>query len=328
MLNSTAQTTVCDIGGLPTRVLPVSAAIATRNRPAPLARMLTSLATQSTQPTEIIIVDASDNEQTAMVCANPPDQLASTINYERAAERGAATQRNQAVEKSSQSIVWFMDDDIVFEPECIARLYAALVSDKHIGGASATIINQGYQQPGRVSCTLYRLLSGEGTTNWAGRVVGPAVNFLPEDNGALPEVVPVEWLNTTCTMYRREALPSPPFPDHFQGYSLMEDVALSLMIGRNWKLANARTARIQHLSESGDHKSDPAAVAEMQLLNRHFVMKNILGRRRLRDYTGLLAFEAVSILSQLRSSKSRRQLLPALRGRLRATRKLLFGIQY
>ena len=43
-----------------------------------------------------------------------------------------------------------------------------------------------------------------------------------------PEVASVEWLNTTCTIYRGEALPSPPFCNQFTGYSLMEDLALSL----------------------------------------------------------------------------------------------------
>ncbi len=57
-------------------------------------------------------------------------------------------------------------------------------------------------------------------------------------------MVPVEWLNTTCTLYRREALPDPPFLSHFTGYSLMEDLALSLTVGKRWKLANARGLRI------------------------------------------------------------------------------------
>jgi len=59
-------------------------------------------------------------------------------------------------------------------------------------------------------------------------------------------------------MYRREAIPSPPFPEHFSGYSMMEDLTLSLVVGRKWKLANARTARIYHDSQPGTHKSNSA----------------------------------------------------------------------
>lgn len=306
-------------------IVPASGIVATRNRPESLARMFESLAKQSSQPAELIVVDASDEEKSADVCRNPPADLATSINYQRAAERGAAPQRNQAIAHATQSVVWFMDDDILFEPDCVARLYSALFSDPKIGGANATIVNQCYHHPGRTSRLLYRIFSHDGATNWAGRLIGPVVNFLPQDDASLPEVVPVDWLNTTCTMYRRDALPDNVFPAHFQGYSLMEDVALSLTVGRNWRLVNARTARIEHRSQPGDHKADPAIIAEMQLVNRHFVMTNVLGHRRIRDYAGLLAFEALSMLGQLRSPTARTSLLPSLRGRLRGLRKICVG---
>jgi hypothetical protein len=154
--------------------------------------------------------------------------------------------------------------------------------------------------------------------SYAGRVLGPAVNLLPEDREDLPEVVPVEWLNLGCTFYRRQALPDPPFPDHFKGYSLMEDVALSLTVSQRWKLANARTARIYHDSQPGAHKSDPALLAEMQLINRHFVMTKILGRDRVSDYLKLALFEFFSLVSSLQSRRGRATLAPALRGRVGA----------
>ena len=132
-------------------------------------------------------------------------------------------------------------------------------------------------------------------------------------------MVPVEWLNTTCTLYRREALPDPPFPDHFKGYSLMEDVTLSLMVGRHWKLANARTARIYHDSQPGSHKVDPKLVAEMQLINRHYVMTKVLGRNRISDYLKLFLFELFSLTSTLRGHSGRVVFGPTLRGKARAS---------
>jgi hypothetical protein len=105
-------------------------------------------------------------------------------------------------------------------------------------------------------------------------------------------------------MYRRRALPDPVFPAYFEGYSLMEDVALSAGVGRNWKLANARTARIYHDSQPADYKSDPAALARMSLVNRHYVMSRVLERRRLRDYAKLALWE----LFQLSSSAVRNRL--------------------
>ena len=55
--------------------------------------------------------------------------------------------------------------------------------------------------------------------------------------------------------------PEPPFTDNFVGYSLMEDLSLSLIVARHWSLANVRTARIYHDSQSGEHKTDTAALS-------------------------------------------------------------------
>jgi hypothetical protein len=207
---------------------------------------------------------------------------------------------------------------------CFARLWSALDSDRGLGGVNAMIINQRYQAPGRISRLMFRLMAGVAQISYAGRVIGPAVNLLPEDRDDLPDVVPVEWLNTTCTLYRRDALADPPFPAQFRGYSLMEDLALSLTVGKRWRLANARTARIFHDSQPGTHKSDSVALAEMQLVNRHYVMTRILGRDRIVDYMKLVLFELFSVASSLQSRTGRLTLVPALRGKVGALRRMVF----
>src|SRR5207249_6255419 len=60
----------------------------------------------------------------------------------------------------SQPVIAFFDDDILFEPGCIARLWHALQSDPRIGGVNAMITNQRYQTPGLVSRTLLRIMAG------------------------------------------------------------------------------------------------------------------------------------------------------------------------
>ena len=257
-----------------------------------------SLRTQRLRFAELIVIDASDDDQTQEAIeayARQEDLSTWQIVWERAKKRGAAVQRNQGLARATQPAIWFFDDDILFEPECVARLWSALQSDARLGGVSAMITNQRYRSPGRVSQSIFRLMAGRREVSYAGRVVGPAVNLLPEDRDDLPEVVPVQWLNTTCTMYRREALPAPAFPAQFFGYSLMEDLALSLTVGRHWRLANARTARIYHDSQSGEHKSDVAALSRMELVNRHHVMTEVMERRRSRDYARLTLWELVQL---------------------------------
>ena len=77
------------------------------------------------------------------------------------------------------------------------------------------IINQKYIPPGKLTKAMANFVGGKALKSLAGKCIGPAWNFLPEDNNDLPACVQVEWLNTTCTIYRKDALPSPVFPDNF-----------------------------------------------------------------------------------------------------------------
>ena len=227
-----------------TELISVSAVVPTRNRSLVLQKALESLARQSVQPIEIIVIDASNESATKLLSERSIPGLQSQIKWTSAEMCGAAAQRNQGVAETTQPFVWFFDDDIVFEPRCVERLWQALQSNPQLGGVSAMITNQSYGTPGAVSRFMFRWMNGKSELSYAGRVIGPAINLLPEDRDDLPEIVPVDWLNLGCTVYRREALPDPPFHAEFTGYSPMEDVALSLEVGKKWKLANARTARI------------------------------------------------------------------------------------
>ncbi|MEH1789730.1 MAG: glycosyltransferase family 2 protein [Nostoc sp.] len=307
-------------------ILPISAVIPTRNRSQPLARTLQSLSQQSLQPVEIVVVDGSSDDSTQNLCQSEIPGLRTKIKYYRASEIGAATQRNQAMIYASQNVIWLMDDDILLEPECLARLWAALQSDPLIGGVNTMITNQRYLPPGQISRRLFHFLHGRSENSYAGKCIGPALNLLPEDNPNLPEIVPVEWLNTTCTLYRKEALPEPLFPDNFTGYSLMEDVALSLMVGKQWKLVNARTSRIFHDSQPGDHKNDMGFLAKMELVNRHYVMTQILGRVSLKDYFKLAIIELFRIGALIYSSGGWKSLPVTLVGKLLAVFEVISSV--
>jgi glycosyltransferase involved in cell wall biosynthesis len=284
-------------------IFPISAVVPTRNRSRQLQRTLESLARQSAQPVEIIIVDASKSDKTAMLCQQTISGLQSRMQRVEASICGAATQRNQGVALATQPFILFFDDDIIFEPDCIRRIWQALQEDQQLGGVNAMIVNQNYGNPGAVSRIVFTLLNGRREKSFAGRVIGPAVNLLPEDRPDLPEIVPVDWLNLGCTTYRREALPNPPFRSEFTGYSLMEDLALSLEVGKSWNLANARTARIFHDSQPADYKSDARLRSCMDLVNRHFVMTRIMGRHGFGDYFKLLLWEAFQFAAFISTSR-------------------------
>jgi glycosyltransferase involved in cell wall biosynthesis len=298
--------------------IPVSAVVPTANRSAVLQRTLLSLFEQSHLPSQIIVVDASSDESTIGIIKSLPLQLAQCVVCMKAVTKGAAAQRMAGVGEARESTIFFLDDDLLFEPGCVERLWRGFDFAPNVGAVNAMITNQKYTPPGRLTRFMYRLMSGEKQPTFAGRVIGPAWNLLPEDRDDLPEYVQCDWLNTTCTMYRKSALPDPVFDPFFSGYSLMEDVSLSIVIGRKYLLLNARTARIFHDSQPGAHKDNLTALSAMELVNRHFIMTRVMGRRSASDYLKLAIFETFSVVSCFRTFQTVRQLPSMVLGKAKA----------
>lgn len=325
-----------NLGICPT-ILPISVVIPTADRYGLLAKCLETILSQDVEVKEIVVVDASDSAETLALCQSL-DRAATTspnglswelrgtgVVYRRASSRGAACQRNEGVETASQPFILFMDDDVELRANCLAKLWEAVISDQSIGGASSMIVNQKYTMPGIASRLLYSVVSEEKCETFAGRCLGPVLALLPEDREELPEVVPVEWLNTTCTLYRREALPVPVFPSHFTGYSMAEDINLSLTVGKTWKLVNARTARIFHNTGPGPYKPTGAALAKMSLINRHYIMTRTLERTTLLDYAKLFLVEAFGIVTSLRYARAWVELPSILAGKVEAILAIATG---
>lgn len=299
----------------------ISVVIPTRNRVKTLVSSLKTLDDQTLLPKEIIIVDGSDDFQSDL-SLDQFERIGLNIQWLRANELGAAAQRNQGVSASNGDFVLFMDDDVYLETDVLEKLWTGMNTLNGAGAVNAMIKNQQYTTPGTISRLMYRLMSGERLDSYAGKLIGPAWNLLPEDRGDLPDYVRCEWLNTTCTLYKKESMPKPVFPAHFQGYSFMEDVALSYFVNRKYSLWNCRTARVYHDSQSGDHKSDVAAMSEMELVNRHFVMKNLLNKSKFSDYLKLAVFECFQVITSLASSRTCKIFPELVIGKLRALRKL------
>ena len=274
--------------------LPISAIIATRNRASLCRELLKSISQQDQTLAEIIFCDASDDDATR-------DVVGSAAHYLRATQCGAAPQRNQAILVAKQPFILIMDDDITLEPRCFSSLWSVMQSIPTAGGVTATIVNEAYTAPGRWTKALLKWFDGgRERATYAGACVGPGYTFWPADDRNQAEAVPVEWLGTGMALYRRELLPNPPFPNIFHGASLCEDLALSLTVAKAAQLFQASRARYIHLNAGGDHKSDVRKIASMNLVNRHYVMTQVMGKTSFTDYLQLAAMIAFGMLAPLK----------------------------
>jgi glycosyltransferase involved in cell wall biosynthesis len=229
-----------------------------------------SLPNLSRKPDEILVVmDAKEEKTEEHFLAGIPVRVIHTH------QRGAAAKRNLGVRESGGKAILFVDDDVEFRPCTLAALEKTLESDLRISGVGAFIENQVFQEPGLYSRTVYQLAGGWGIRDFAGRCFGPLINLYPRPWAGDVIFQESEWLNSTCTLYRREALPQPVFEAWFTGYSFMEDLALSRKVRKKWKIGMARDARVVHHTRPAPYKQDVARLQQMGLENKHYILQEV-----------------------------------------------------
>ena len=306
-------------------IVPVSAILPTRNRAPILARFLETLSHQEVLPAEIVICDASDNDDTDNLIQTERHRRDSRVRwvYERAARTGLAPQRNQTVAGASQPYVWFLDDDVLLEPDCLKHLYGAISTDDSIGGVTATVTNQFYTPPGKwVSALLRWFEDGRPRNSYASACVGPGYTFMPDASPSAPPLQPAEWMIGCCTLYRKAALPVPAVPDHFEGGAIGEDLAASLHVAKSWQTWHVRDARCIHDSQGGSHKRSASALADQGLRNRYWIMTRVMGKTTRRDHFDFALMHAFTLASLLARPSQWRCVPSTLAGWCQAVQRL------
>ena len=110
--------------------------IPTRNRPAALAVTLTALGAQTWPALRIVLADQSDGDG---ACAQGEVQAVlrylracgrSVDTFRRAHRRGMAEQRAFLLAQVRSPCCLFVDDDVILEPDLVARLHAVLRTER------------------------------------------------------------------------------------------------------------------------------------------------------------------------------------------------------
>jgi glycosyltransferase involved in cell wall biosynthesis len=306
----------------------ISVVIATRNRVEPLRTTLSTLRDQTLLPMEALIVDSSDTDETKQLVESLRPETPFQFRYVPAAVRSAARQRNLGADQAAGDLLVFMDDDVRLFPQFLEELARPFREDRdgRLAGVSGTIINQTYSQPKGLNRLLLAFCLGNFDSCWAGRLVGPAVNFLPQDKPDTCQLV--EWLFSGGTAYRKDIFQRYRFGEQFTGYSFAEDVHLSARIARDYRLCNTSRARFEHMDLGGSTHTDWAALGESMIANRRLIMVDVLGRTRLRDMMHLFAYEvgycSLAMVAQSRfHPRQMARIGLLLVGKLRAFGKML-----
>ena len=251
-----------------------SVVIATYERPRELRVTLDGLAAQTHVPAQVIVVDASPQGDTGEVARDFASRL--PLRYERAEAASSARQRNQGGRGVTTPLISFVDDDVRLPPDIFAKLCAALDTDSRLGGVAARIAGLEHPIPRGLLRAYYRLQAGFAHPTYGGKLFGPAINCLPSYTEADGELIPADWLNSTCVCYRTTLFQAEMFPA-FDGYSFMEDVHLSARIARAHPLGFHKTAIYEHLDATSTFKRDRRQLARMRLRNQRRIAQEIMG---------------------------------------------------
>lgn len=294
--------------------------IATRNRPEPLKVTLESILTQSRLPSEIVIVDSSDGEDSRQVIEDMRPAAPFPLVYEHSSIRSAARQRNRGVQICREEIVLFLDDDVILERVFLEELLRGFSEDStgEVAGVSGMISNDNFTPLSWLNRLLLWPCLGWPKTGFGGRVLGPAVNFLPADRDVPSQ--PVDWIPSCCGAYRKELFLLERFPE-YEGYSFAEDLHLATRMRKRAKLINRPRARLFHADMGKKTHADWGGVGESLVHHRYEIMTSIMGRTSLTWFLRLFYYEGIYqglvVLRQYLSSGDRNPLRFQL-GRYRA----------
>jgi len=247
----------------------VALIIATKDRPEELSKLLTSLSRQSYYPDQIIVVDGSQPPLGDLI------EKFSFMNIVslRVFPPSGTKQRNAgilSVEKGI-SLVGFVDDDVVFEPESVERMMTYWESaPQSVGGASFNRVNH----PALTGEWLKRslLLEKLGLYNRKeGLVLSSGFQIM---YGAAEKTTFIQWLGTTASVWRKEIFENFKFDEWFSGYSYLEDLDFSYRVGKVRRLAIVADAPYYHHPSPVGRPRD-FIFGKKEVLNRfYFVRKH------------------------------------------------------
>jgi O-antigen biosynthesis protein len=127
----------------------VSVAIATRDRPDMLARVLDALCASEPRPREIVVVDQSNNTRSQQVASergggNVP------IRYVRNEHTGLGRAQNCAFSHAQCRIVAVTDDDCIPGPDWLAVIERQLAADAELAAMTGPVLPLPASEPGLV----------------------------------------------------------------------------------------------------------------------------------------------------------------------------------
>lgn len=244
-------------------MLKMSLIICTKNRIDDMRRLFETIDIQSSIPEEIIIVDSSNNTDTENFIKGIKNNFESDIRYFHT-EPGLTYQRNYGINQATGDVIFFTDDDGLFDKDYFLELIKCY-DDESVGGVGPRITN--CVMKSRISSFLrdmflFSRANGDGVLQSSGF---PA--FQHASN--MDRIKETEIIGGFCS-YRKKVFEKFRFDENLRGYAFMEDVDFSYRVSREFKLLYNPFSMVYH-NESTTDRIDQRRYFRM-IINNHYYL--------------------------------------------------------
>ena len=272
--------------------LRISLIICTYRRPKSILSLLESIKGQSLLPDELLIIDASEDNQTRIAIQQTElvglRYIQVGINH-----RGLTKQRNFGLAHINQShdIVAFVDDDVILAKDYFHELNKGFLERKEIigFGGIATNENKWHKVESKIFRTdkheiiidghVYRLSLRNRVRNILGLLShlppGRMPNYSHGKTCGFPltgKIYPVDLLVGMSMAFRFKAIEEIKFSNYFDGYGLYEDADFSIRAGHIGPLAINTKVLLEHHHAAGG-RPNTFKYGKMVVRNGHYVWR-------------------------------------------------------
>jgi len=245
--------------------------ICTYMRPQSVLQLLQSVQGQTVYPDEILIIDGSTNQETAIILE---ENQFHDLHYFAvpASHRGLTKQRNYGIERvgNEMEVVCFLDDDTVLDKIYFEEIIKSFEDNNEVSGVGGVAINENSwtladpytKYDSRRYCQWEGFVYKEGQRNVVRNYLGLQSNLGP---GRMPDyshgktcgfplngkTYEVDLLIGMSFSFRKKVVDSIRFSPYFEGYGLYEDADFSiraLEYGKNVINTKAQLSHFHHPS--------------------------------------------------------------------------------
>ncbi len=250
----------------------ISVIICTRNRFDDFMKTLPSIAVQTRQPDELIVVDSSDEKRLEAYLTSA--KLPFPVRYFHT-QPGLTLQRNCGIHESSSDLIFFFDDDVDLDKNYLAEVEKVFASDidHKIGAVGGKIANT----PPQTLRMGFEIAFFGFIRAFFGIVGTRNGKFYPSGMPSHPHINQtsgfIECLSGCCMAFRREVFKKAIFDEALAHYGLMEDVDISKQtLDAGYKIYYQTSATLIH-NESPMNRLKVQQWAETSVVNYDYLFR-------------------------------------------------------